>query len=142
MAGTPYSKETQTGRVWTCPKADPDCTRKVPCHSCLGRRNRRKGKVKQREARKALGIAPPRAGMAANEEEWRDSRLRWEVKSGMQVKSLCARFLAAELQSDRAKAIGDPRPFAFVAMGPGMGSEGVVAVRLSVWKTLFPEEAA
>lgn len=133
---TDVSPRFKDSRPWECPKEDPICTRKIPCRSCLGRRNRRKGKLKQREARKALGIKPPRAGMAANEEEWRDANFRWEVKSGKQVQSLTARFLAAEAQSDAAKAIGDPRPFAFVAMGPGMGAEGIVAVRLSVWRTM------
>ncbi len=123
--------------VWTCPKADPACTRTAPCPSCRGRRNRRSGLTKQRVARKQLGVPDSRfRGQNGNEENWHGV-FRAECKSGQQVKALATRFLAAEAQSESAKAVGDPRPFAFVAMPTGMGGEGLVCVRLSVWNSLI-----
>jgi hypothetical protein len=132
---TPIPKQT---REWHCPKGLVSCTRIQPCVSCRGRRNRRAGKAKQRAARKLLGVPETRyAGQSADEENWRDERLRWECKAGKQVQSLAARFLDAERQSDANKAVGDMRPFAFVAMPTGWGNEGIVAVRLSVWSQLW-----
>ena len=59
------------------------------CPSCVGRRNRRKGQEKQRQARKALGIQPKFHGQAANEEAWNESPylpgMRFEVKAGGQI---------------------------------------------------------
>ncbi len=133
MSGAPYSKEQQTGRVWACPKGDEACTRREPCRSCLGRRNRRSGLKKQRVARRQLGVPDARfSGQNGQEEAWR-GEWRVEVKSGKQVESLTDRFLAAEAQSEASKAIGDCRPFMFVAMPSGM-SDGLVAVRLSDWR--------
>lgn len=136
MDVTPRFKDAQ-GRPWVCRAGSVDCTRSVPCASCRGRRNRRSGQRKQREAAKALGIHPVFYTQRSNEETWGDERLRWEVKSGKQVQAMATRFLAAEAQSEASRAVGDARPFAFVAMPAGMGSEGIVAVRLSVWKTLW-----
>jgi len=134
----PYSKETQLARVWTCKDGNEGCTRSQPCRPCLGRRNRRKGMAKQRVARKALGVPDTRFhGQLANEENWRGI-FRGEVKAGQQVKAMTTRFLAAEKQSDQNKAIGDTRPFAFVAMPDG-STDGLVCVRLSVWRqTVVP----
>ena len=131
-AGFPrLDKEAITGRVWSCPKENPDCTRKVPCRSCLGRRNRRKGRTKQRAAQKGLGIPMTRVSSANGQEEnWRGF-VRSEVKSGAQARPLATRFLSAEAQSDAATPIGDARPFVFLAMPDGWGSDGIVAFRLS-----------
>lgn len=71
-----------------------------------------------------------------NEENWRGS-LRYEVKSGQQVKAIASKYLAAENQSARSKAVGDLRPFAFIAMPDGWGSEGLVVVRKSVFQALL-----
>lgn len=100
--------------------------------SAQGARNRRNGLKQQNVARKALGVPATRnRSQSSNEENWR-YQYRVEVKSGKQVESLVKRFLAAEAQSDLNKAIGDPRDFLFVAMPEGM-SDGIVALRLSVW---------
>ncbi len=133
----PLTKEVQVGRVWTCGggrnAAPESCTRKEPCPPCRNRRNRRKGLTKQRKARKALGVPTGRFhGQNGNEENWR-ACFRAEVKAGKQVESLTARFLAAEKQSDGNRAMGDNRPFLFVAMPDG-SSDGVVAMRLSSWR--------
>lgn len=133
--GFPFTREEQAhGRVWTCKAEAEDCTRAKPCRSCLGRRNRRKGKRKQTAAARAAGVPTARFhGQNADEENWR-ACFRAEVKSGKQVQSLAARFLAAEKQSDGSRAVGDNRPFLFVAMPDGWGSEGVVTLRLSSWR--------
>jgi hypothetical protein len=130
---TPRLKESQ--RPWVCQKENPDCTRTKPCRSCLGRRSRRGGLAKQRTARKQLAVPDSRFhGQNGNEENWRGP-FRVEVKSGLQVKALASRFLDAEAQSWENKAVGDVRPFLFVAMPQQWGSEGLVAIRLSTWQT-------
>lgn len=132
---TPLPKQT---RVWNCRKGVETCTYKKPCPSCLGRRNRRSGLKKQREARKALGIPPAKvASVLSNEEGWRDPHFRDEVKSGAQTKPAATRFLAAEKQADANKAIGDFRDFRHVLMPPDWGSEGLVQVRLSTWRKII-----
>src|SRR5262249_52908139 len=93
-----------------------------------GKRNRAKGDSKARRARKALGLA----GANSRHEEHFGGMLRVEFKAGKQVESLCARFAAAEAQSNLAKSIGDNRPFVFGAMPDG-SSDGVVAMRMSTW---------
>ena len=129
MEVTPITKESQTGRVWSCPKEAPGCTRKDPCKSCLGKRNRRKGHTKQGRARKALGIEPRFHTHKANEESW-GGALRVEVKAGAQVAPVATRYLAMEAQSDGNKSEGDPRPFAAVFMPDGI-TDGIFACRLS-----------
>ena len=104
------------------------------CPRCQGARNRRKGLAAQRVARRALGVPDARVRAALSDEEaWRGP-FRAEVKSGKQVQSLTARFLAAERQAEASHAVGDPRPFLMVAMPPDMGHDGIVAVRLSTWR--------
>ncbi len=120
--------------VWTCPKADPACTRTAPCPSCLGRRNRRSGLRKQRQVRRELGVPDSRfAGQNGNEEGWR-WQFRVECKSGQQVRAMTTRFLEAEAQAEGSRSVGDVRPFMFVAMPQGM-SDGIVALRLSNWRS-------
>lgn len=107
--------------------------RKCKCPRCIGRRNRVSGMKKQRQAKKRLRIPSARFhGQDGNEENWR-GYFRTEVKSGKQVGGV-AWFLRAEIQAAQNAAIGDNRPFAFVAMPNGMGSEGLITVRLSVWE--------
>jgi len=106
-----------------------------------GINNRRKGQRKQREARKTLEKAlkvessARYAGLTANEESWRLA-YRVEVKAGKQVGPIETRYLAAENQSTmnqkNPKAVGDTRPFVFIAMPDGWGTEGLVIFRLSV----------
>jgi hypothetical protein len=91
---------------------------------------------KQRQARKGLVPDPLWHSELAHEENWRGN-FRFEVKSGNQVKGVASRYLAAENQSLMAKPFGDLRPFAFIAMPDGWGSEGLVVVRKSVFAALL-----
>ena len=90
---------------------------------------------KQREARKALealtGAQAARfAGQLGNEEAWSGLPLRIEVKSGAIAGPVWTKYAAAEAQSNASKAIGDTRPFVFVAMGQRT-SDGLMVCRLS-----------
>lgn len=108
--------------------------RGCPCPRCIGGRNRQRGLKKQRAAKKALGIPNNRFHTKdGNEENWLGA-FRVEVKSGKMVGKF-AGFFKAEAQSEANRAIGDTRPFIFVAMPEGMGNEGFVTVRLSDWQT-------
>ena len=128
----PISKEAQTGRVWLCEFEIDGCTRTKPCARHLGRRNRRKGQVKQRAAKKALGVPDSKfASQGSHEENWR-GQFRVEIKAGAQVRAGTTLYLKCERQSDLAKAEGDARPFLAVAMPDGM-SDGLVTLRLSTW---------
>lgn len=128
-----------------CPCEDDRCrgygsparnghVKRCPCRRCDGRRSRQRGLKKQREARKAIGVPLARFhGQLGNEENWRHV-FRVEVKSGKQVGAM-GQFVRAEKQSDANKAIGDARPFMFVAMPEGWGSEGLAIMRLSDFRT-------
>lgn len=102
------------------------CTTKCP--KCRGRRNKRKGARKQSKATTALGI--PRSSLSPGHEEFLRGEVLTEVKSGAQVGPLWTRYIAAEAQSNASRAIGDNRPFVFVAMPDGT-SDGLLAFRLS-----------
>jgi len=91
-----------------------------------GKRNRRKGDSKARRARKKLGLG---GHLTRHEENW-GGALRVEIKAGNQVKTIATKFNLAKAQSDAAKALGDIRPFAMVAMPDG-SSEGIVLMTLS-----------
>lgn len=126
---TPILKPSEA-KPWVCRKEDPACTRKVPCRSCLGRRNRRSGLKKQRDARKTLGIPSAKfAGLNGNEENWRGP-VRVEVKSGAQAKPVWTRYALSEDQAESNKAVGDARPFLAVFMPPGM-TDGLFVGRIS-----------
>lgn len=129
------SKEEQVNRGWHCKAERDDCTRREPCNSCRGRRNRRSGMAKQRAARKALEVVTGKetarySTLTSNEEAWRQP-VRVEVKSGAQAGPVGTRFLEAEGQSFASKSQGDPRPFAYVAMPKGWGTDGIFCCRLS-----------
>jgi hypothetical protein len=131
--GFPRLKGTE-GKVWTCRRDEPGCTRTKPCRACLGARNQRKGKVKQRAGRKVLEAvsetpASRFVGALGNEETWR-LPVRVECKAGAQVKTMFTKYLAAEAQAEASRASGDARPFVMVAMPPGT-TDGLVVVRLS-----------
>jgi len=100
--------------------------------SARGKRNRAKGDSKARRARKQLGIQ----GANTRHEELWGGDLRVEVKAGAQVAPIWTRYLLAENQSKQAKPIGDPRPFALIAM-PDDTTEGLVVMRLSSFAQLF-----
>jgi hypothetical protein len=130
-----FPKLDKQTRPWVCRKGDSICTRTHPCRSCLGARNRRSGREKQRQGRKAVeavtGLPTGRfSSQTGNEETWRQPVL-FEAKSGAQVGPIATRFLAAEAQAHAAKATGDARPFAMLAMPKGWGSDGLMLCRLS-----------
>lgn len=99
-----------------------------------GKRNRAKGDSKARRARKQLGIG---GANTRHEEHW-GGDLRVEMKAGAQVTPIWTRYLAAETQSQQHRAVGDPRPFALVAMPDGI-TDGLVVMRLSSFAQLFGE---
>lgn len=130
-----FPKLDKQTRPWNCPKGITSCERSKPCPSCRGARNRRSGMRKQREARKALeavtGAQAARfAGQLGNEEAWSGLPLRVEVKSGAIAGPVWTKYAAAEAQANASKAIGDSRPFVFVAMGTRT-SDGLLVCRLS-----------
>ena len=91
--------------------------------------------TKQRAARKALeavtGAEAARfVGQLGNEEAWHGLPLRVEVKSGGTAKPVWTKYRAAEAQSHASKAVGDMRPFCFVAMGQ-QTTDGLFVCRLS-----------
>jgi hypothetical protein len=89
------------------------------------------GDAKARKARKALGIA---GANTRHEEHW-GGRFRVEVKAGAQVSPIATRFYQAKGQSDEAKALGDIRPFAMIAMPDGT-SDGIVLMTLDEFAEL------
>ena len=94
------------------------------------RRNRNKGRRKQNLARKKLKIPNTKfRSMMGHEESWL-GHVRVEVKAGKQVQSLWTKFKAAKQQSDENNsAIGNNKPFIFVAMPDGT-SDGMVVMEL------------
>lgn len=125
------SKEAQLARS---PGGASKCARtgtpkrSCTCPSCRGRRNKGKGQRKQREVRKILNLRPEKwRGRTGNEETWVASNLRFEVKAGAQVQPVATRYVAARQQSDAARAVGDTRPFCFVACPDG--STPLVVIR-------------
>lgn len=120
---------------WVCKWDEPNCTRSKPGPRCRGARNRRSGMRKQREARKALealtGAEAARfVGQLGNEEAWSGLPIRVEVKSGAVAGPVWTKYAAAEAQAAQSKAIGDIRPFVFVAMGQRT-TDGLFVCRLS-----------
>jgi hypothetical protein len=107
-----------------------------------GRINRQKGKRKQAAARRVFEdvyqVTASWHGKKGNEETWDHiTAARLEVKAGKQVGPIATRFLAAEKQSETARALGDTRPFVMVAMPDDWGTEGLLLVRLSVFRELM-----
>lgn len=124
---------------WRCPKNDGACTRAKPCRPCLGARNRRKGLRKQREARKALGVAPSNKFGDANEERWGDHLFANEVKAGKQIGPAVTAWTRIEKQvrSNEPDVGGMHKPVRAVLMPDGWAKgEGIVMVRLSTWHEL------
>ena len=105
-----------------------------------GRINRQSGKRKQAGALRVLEavyeVQAKWAGSRGNEETWHHLPVRAEIKSGAQVGPIATRYLAAEKQSEQARATGDTRPFVFVAMPAGM-TDGLLIVRLSKFEELM-----
>lgn len=101
-----------------------------------GKRSRRKGLKKQRDARKALGVAPSNKFGDANEERWNDPIFANEVKAGKQIQPAVNAWLRIEKQvrSNEADFGSLRKPCRAVLMPDDWGSEGLVMVRLSVWR--------
>lgn len=108
------------GAMGACPKYGAlgrearDGKRRVPgCGDpvAIGKRNRSKGDRKAAAARKALNLVGPNT---RHEEHWR-GHLLVESKAGAQVGPIWTRYLAARAQAEASRAIGDLRPFVFVA---------------------------
>lgn len=114
------------------------CVRGCKCRRCLGARNRRKGLTKQRQARKALGVAPSNKFGDGNEENWGDALFANEVKAGAQIGPVVTAWTRIEAQVLRnQQAIGAIRkPARAVCMPDGWGQEGLVIIRLSTWSKL------
>jgi tRNA 2-selenouridine synthase SelU len=94
-----------------------------------GLTNKNKGRRKQNLARKKLKIPDTKfRSQMGNEESWQ-GEVRVEVKAGKQVQTLWTKYQKAKEQSDKNVAIGDTRPFMFVAMPDGT-SNGLVVVEL------------
>jgi hypothetical protein len=135
--GFPRSKADTAGRVWKCRKDDEACTRTKPCPSCRGARNRRKGKRGQGFNRRALedlcDVKASWAGKLANEETADHLPVRYENKAGKAggANTIARHYLAAEAQSEAARAIGDTRPF-IASFSPDGMSDGLIVVRTSV----------
>ena len=98
-----------------------------------GRRNRAKGDGKARRVRKQLNLG----GANTRHEELWGGAVRVEIKAGAQVGPIATRFRAAEQQSGASRALGDIRPFVFVAMPDDWGSEGLAIMRLSAFADLL-----
>ncbi len=149
MSGIPYPKSEQLARSpgkenRACPITGV-VVRECICHSCKGRRNRTKGKTKQRQARRGLEKvfatpAGPSMMATANEENWR-LPVRVEVKAGGMAKTVDTFYRNTKAQSDRDKAIGDTRPFLAVAQVDG-STDGLCVVRMSDLVQLFDQARA
>lgn len=130
----------------TCPCDDDACqvfgtirpgkhVRGCTCRSCRGRRNRKKGQTKQREAQRALGVASGKYG-DVHEEKWADPLFATEVKAGAQVRPVVnawdrqvAQIAAA--QPDHGGQHKAPR----VVWMPDGRRYGLVTITTEAWET-------
>lgn len=119
----------------------PKAERAETVNQRRGRINRQKGKRKQAAARRVFEavyqVTVSWAGKKGNEESWDHLPCRLEIKAGQQVGPMATKYLAAEKQSNAARAHGDVRPFVFVAMPDDWGTDGLMVVRLSVFRELM-----
>lgn len=93
-----------------------------------GKRNRAKGDAKARSSRKLLGLEGPNT---RHEEHLRGPVLT-EQKAGAQVGPVWTRYRDARAQAEASRAIGDHRPFVFVAH-PDHVSEFLIVVSSRDW---------
>jgi hypothetical protein len=96
----------------------------------MGRRSKRTGGKAQRTARKLLAV-PVTNGIKTGHEEHAGGLVRFEAKSGAQIRPLVTAFTKAEKQSEAARAIGDTRPTVVMALLQPEGKEAIVAFRAS-----------
>jgi hypothetical protein len=104
-----------------------------------GKRNRRSGLSKQRDARKRLGVAPSHKFGDANEENWQDGIFANEVKSGKQVQPAVTLWNKIHEQVVRNQSdFGSLRkPTRAILMPEGWGKEGLVVIQLSTWEEII-----
>lgn len=100
------------------------------CKPCLAGRNSQAGKRRHRGIARKLGAMQPGATATSEEERW-NTPFRYEVKTGAQVGPIVTRYRNAREQSLGHKALGDPRPFAFIAAHDGLE---LVVVELDTWQ--------
>jgi hypothetical protein len=113
--------------------------------------NRVEGRASQDRAKKLLKVPDNELTKSSDEEYW-NSPVRFEVKSGKQVADIVKKFEHAESQSyDFAISKGiDDKPFSMIAMPHGSG-DGLFLCRLStlneivdklqeMWKTNTEEK--
>ena len=102
-----------------------------------GRENRLVGKAKQDRAKELLNVPDREVGSSSQEEFW-NSPIRFEVKSGAQVENIYKQFANCESQS-YDYALQDEFnksyefPFSMVAM-PNGTDDGLILIRLSELK--------
>ena len=98
--------------------------------------NRVEGRASQDRAKKLLGVPDNDLTKSSDEEYW-NSPIRFEVKSGKQVTDIVKKFELAESQSyDFAITKGtEDKPFSMIAMPHGSG-DGLFLCRLSTLKLI------
>ena len=100
-----------------------------------GKRNRSKGDLKARQARKALNLQ----GVNSRHEEHWGGPIRVEAKSGAFAKPVATKYYLARAQSEPHRPLGDNRPFVLVVMPDG-SSEGLAVITVSDLANLMNEE--
>ena len=95
------------------------------CRACIAGRNSRRGKRLHRAVANKIG-ASTGYGTSSHEESW-VHEWRCEVKTGKQISPILTRYLDARSQSNSSRAIGDVRPFVFIA-DPGVKGQPTLAI--------------
>jgi hypothetical protein len=103
--------------------------RRCPCKQCIGRRSKRTGGKAQRTARKLLAV-PVTSSIRTGHEEFDGGLVRFECKSGAQVRPMITAFTKAEKQSEASRSIGDTRPTVIMALLRPEGKEAIMSVRI------------
>lgn len=103
------------------------CDKKV-CARCRGRISKRSGSKAQRTASKMLAV-PRTSSIQTGHEEHAQGLVRFEAKSGAQVKALVTSHTNAEAQSEAARAHGDNRPVIVMSLLHPTGKEAIVSFR-------------
>lgn len=103
-----------------------------------GKRNRRHGMKKQRDARKRLGVAPSHKFGDGNEERWNDVLFANEVKAGKQIQPAVTAWerIERQVRSNEADFGSRRKPCRAVLMPDDWGKEGLVMMRLSTWESV------
>jgi hypothetical protein len=99
------------------------------CKQCRGRASKRTGGKAQRTAGKLLAV-PVTSSIRTGHEEHQGGTVRFEVKSGAQIRPAVTAFTKAEKQSEAARAIGDNRPTVVMALLQPEGKEAIVSFRV------------